>query len=416
MQNSSLTPDLRTIYEVVTRPSQRSTTFAPEQSPLHERMVFVVGAPRSGTTWLQQLLAVHPAIATSGESHVFCEGIQAILDNFAEPDETMMLSTWVDEGELTSLCRTFADGVFAAMRDGSRPDATHILDKTPNHRLQSAVQARLYPDATYIHIVRDGRDSAGSSHSMWKRFSNEYGSASRAAAVWGDAVRDVRTHLSGLRYVEVRYEELLDDVEGGLAALYDHIGLPHDPALVAAAAEFGRAPINVSPSSVAIGQRKRSGNPVIDRAVARVAGDVLVDLGYSTAADVDRDTRIRTRDTLTEDLTATMASASSAIPAATRDLVARYKRRRWRRQTEGVQKASRALVAAVEDGDATAVARVLAGVSSPPDLVSALGPAKGVSTKVEEHRAAITFVSESGERHLVRIVERGGAVVEAELI
>jgi hypothetical protein len=45
----------------------------PQASPSSQmrRYVFVVGSPRSGTTWLQLLLAQHPAVATHQETHLF---------------------------------------------------------------------------------------------------------------------------------------------------------------------------------------------------------------------------------------------------------------------------------------------------------------------------------------------------------
>ena len=157
------------VYEAWQSAARRDAHFDPTASPLYGKVAFVVGAPRSGTTWLQQLLLVHPLIATGGESHIFCEGLPAIFDNFAYADETSHLSTWVAEDELLTAARAFCDAVFGAQLKGSRPGAEVILEKTPNHRLQAGLQAKIYPDARYVHIVRDGRDVAASQHSMWKK-------------------------------------------------------------------------------------------------------------------------------------------------------------------------------------------------------------------------------------------------------
>ena len=40
-----------------------------------QNLVLVAGSPRSGTTWLQRLLASHPKIKTGQESHVFSQHI-----------------------------------------------------------------------------------------------------------------------------------------------------------------------------------------------------------------------------------------------------------------------------------------------------------------------------------------------------
>jgi hypothetical protein len=44
-------------------------------SPLRDHVSFIEGAPRSGTTWLLTLLATHPDIAGSRESHLFNFGV-----------------------------------------------------------------------------------------------------------------------------------------------------------------------------------------------------------------------------------------------------------------------------------------------------------------------------------------------------
>ena len=52
-------------------------------SPLRDHVIFIEGAPRSGTTWLQMLLATHPDIAgLEAESHLFNYGLDHLFDNF----------------------------------------------------------------------------------------------------------------------------------------------------------------------------------------------------------------------------------------------------------------------------------------------------------------------------------------------
>ena len=58
-------------------------------SPLRDHVIFVEGAPRSGTTWLVTLLATHPEIAgVEAESHLFDFGVDRLLDNFEGPTRT----------------------------------------------------------------------------------------------------------------------------------------------------------------------------------------------------------------------------------------------------------------------------------------------------------------------------------------
>ena len=281
-------PVLVSAYEVYQAAKARGTdpaageAFDPSNSPLYGRAVFLMGAPRSGTTWLQQLLVLHPQIATAGETHIFCEGLGELLTNHAGEDPYWGLSAWVTRPELLTLMRELIDGVMLRMRDAIRPEATHVLDKTPNHIPYAAQVAATHPDAAFIQIIRDGRDAAASAKQLWT-WSKDYGSFGRNATRWRDAVLDCRTHLSGLRYCEVRYEELLADAPAQLARIYDTIGLPYDADFLQQSAAFGKTPVNVRPSRPEVGSRKWAGLPAYaERQVVRQAGDLLVELGYIT--------------------------------------------------------------------------------------------------------------------------------------
>lgn len=277
-------PILRTLYELLATPPAEDVAFDPAGSPLHGRAVFIVGAPRSGTTWLHQLLATHPQVATAGESHIFCEGLGELFTNHEDTDPWMKLNTWLSRPRLTVLVRQLVDGILMSAMD-RRPGATHVLDKTPNHAQHAARLAEVYPDATFVHIIRDGREAVASAHDLWS-WSDDYREIGSVAARWRDAVTDVRDHLSRLHYIEVRYEALLADTERGLARVLDHIGLPYNAAFLAVVTAFGSTPINVRPSKSAVSVHKWGNlGPVGEAAVLVEAGDLLVELRYVSAAD-----------------------------------------------------------------------------------------------------------------------------------
>ncbi|MEY2471866.1 MAG: hypothetical protein QOK28_1195 [Actinomycetota bacterium] len=364
------------IYDAFASPTTRGTSFDPALSPLFERVAFVVGAPRSGTTWLQQLLYVHPELATGGESHLFCEGLPAVFRNFEHPNGMSHLSTWVSRPELVSAARAFCDRVFVAQRDATRPDARMVLEKTPNHRLQAALQAELYPDARYVHIVRDGRDATASQRELWGGADAEFADPDRAADAWAAAVRDVRAHFGALAYLELRYEDVMADTPGALARIFDHLGLPHDDALCAAAASFGRAPVHTSPQSPGVAVRKHADDAAAARAVARAAGDLLVELGYATPDEVARDAAIRP-------------------PRRTR-----LRKRRHQTDTGEVRGVVDALAASLADGKDPAFAK--------------LTGARVTQRRVVGDAATLTFVTAESERVVLRVVVRRGTAVTVE--
>ncbi|HUR77922.1 MAG TPA: sulfotransferase [Acidimicrobiales bacterium] len=366
------------IYDAFVAPRQRAAPFDPSDSPLFERVAFIVGAPRSGTTWLQQLLYTHPDVATGGESHLFCEGLPAIFDNLAHPNGMSHLSTWASRTEVLGAARQFCDRIFESQRRATRPDARYVLEKTPNHRLQAALQTTLYPDARYIHIVRDGRDVTASQRQLWGEVADEFADAEGAARAWSESIRDIREHAGALAYLELRYEELVSDTAGGLRAIFEHLALAFDETLVGGAAEFGRAPVHTSPLSPHVGIRKHAGDAPAERAVASVAGDLLVELGYATADEVAQ-------------------AANAPIPRRRmRDLLGQ-------RRSRGDQTAVRRAV------DETAEALV-AETSPEADLRGA----RLTQRRVVGNAAMLTFVTSNDERVVLRVVVESGAAATIE--
>jgi hypothetical protein len=360
-RSTDLSARTEAVQDAQLNAAQRQSRFDPSRSALFEQMGFVVGAPRSGTTWLQQLLFVHPLITTGGESHLFCEGLPEIFGNFAYRDASSHLSSWVSEAELLTAARVFCDTVFAAQRDGTRPDARIVVEKTPAHMPgQSALQARIYPDAKYVHIIRDGRDAAASQNKLWGAIDGDYANAGRVASGWAAAVRDIRNQFGGFAYVELKYEDIVSDTPGALALIFEHLGLPYDDGLCQAAANFGKAPVNTAPSSADVGVRKHEGNVVAERAVARAAGDLLVELGYADAAEVRRLAALRNRETVSADVREAVTSSVETGKHAWTDARVRLRKRAKRRKLAPSHAVGKAISDGVETKDAGAVAAGLA--------------------------------------------------------
>ena len=200
-------------------------------SPLRDRVIFIEGAPRSGTTWLVTLLATHPEIAgLQAESHLFDFGVDRLFDNFEGRHPTLHgLVRYVDRHELVDLTRDLCDGILMAMRSHASPGHTpeFVVEKTPISNRESsfdlARKRECYPDAWYLHIVRD-REAVTKSlmRAPWlKDRSHE-----ACAALWDQTVGRAREVLSDLpRYREVRYEDLRADPVNGCRTLFDWLGV-----------------------------------------------------------------------------------------------------------------------------------------------------------------------------------------------
>ncbi|MEQ8587733.1 MAG: sulfotransferase [Thalassobaculaceae bacterium] len=213
-------------------------------------LFFVAGLPRSGTTWLQQMLNAHPQVLCLGESHFINEMV---------PDLYKVLSRYRKQREAGQ--RTWAPGVvgpttehmgpifrtaFAALAAANIGDKDvgrlmAIGEKNPDNLMYAERLWRIFPKARVIHIIRDPRDGAVSGFARFRpRLPQEMTRAQYVDAYSKDWVRriaEVRSIAGDHPYMEIRYEDLHADTTGRAAELFRFIGVSDDPADVAAATE-----------------------------------------------------------------------------------------------------------------------------------------------------------------------------------
>lgn len=263
------------------------------ESTLHGRMIFCVGARRSGTNWLQRTLAAHSVIvAIPSETYLFSRGIQPLRERFQHVAAGSARTgfTYMHRDTLLDALRDFCDIVFSGIAATLDPDARFILERTPEHVRCLDLIGEVYPDAAVVHIIRDGRDVARS------LLSQEWGPATmeEAAEEWRASVEAGRASGRNLeRYREVRYEELLADPVAGLTDLFSWFGLDATSEAVQAGLEEAGVRYNVDPSApaVAAGKWRDTLTPDDVAVFERVAGETLSSLGYvplGTAPEVPR--------------------------------------------------------------------------------------------------------------------------------
>ncbi len=159
---------------------------APHGSALDGRLVVVLGSVRSGTTWLVELLGSHPDVGiTKGESWIFNSLRDLFLNAHASWDGPAALQ---DQAQIVALMRRFCDDIFSAALARQAPGASWFVEKTPGHTTRIPIMAATYPDAWYVHVVRDGRDVARSI--LQTAWGHDY--PGDAVSAWVSAVRSVR--------------------------------------------------------------------------------------------------------------------------------------------------------------------------------------------------------------------------------
>jgi hypothetical protein len=256
-------------------------------SPLQDRLIFLVGSRRSGTNWLQRILGAHPDVyCVPAETTLFSAGLQPLADRF---QHTTMSSpqpgtVFIDREVMLDALRDLCDSVFSGL-EPQQTATKRILERTPDHVHHLPLIGAVYPDARFVHIIRDGRDVARS------LVSQPWGPTTlrEAASDWRAAVEAGRRDASVVKdLIEVRYEELLASPATWVPKLHEALGLETSDEIVEATLNEAGVRFNVDAEAPQIesGKWRSSFSQKDLEDVMAVAGPLLVELGYASSDEV----------------------------------------------------------------------------------------------------------------------------------
>jgi len=185
--------------------------------------VFLIGFPRSGTTFLEVVLDGHPRIVSLEEHELLTDGV---LKFMSEPLDLARLANASDE-ELQPLRAAYWERVGNA---GVEVAGRLFLDKHPLNTLKLPLIARLFPQAKILFVRRDPRDVVLSCFRRRFRMNPAmYQMLTLAgAAQFYDAVMDFSVQarpLLGLDWLDIRYERVMADFTAETRAICAFLGL-----------------------------------------------------------------------------------------------------------------------------------------------------------------------------------------------
>ena len=143
----------------------------PQGPARFERPIFIVSAPRSGSSLLFETLMRAPGLFTiGGESHLVFERIVKLNPGFREYDSNRLTATDADP----KTAQLVKEGFLATLRDrgnqrippGTR--AIRMLEKTPKNALRIPFLNAIFPDALFIYLYRDPAENMSSILEAWK--------------------------------------------------------------------------------------------------------------------------------------------------------------------------------------------------------------------------------------------------------
>lgn len=211
---------------------------------------FIAGLPRSGTTWLQQLMNAHPEVLCLGESHYVNELVPSLYKVLSHYTKTRARGniTWApgvvgpQPPHMGPIFRA-AFAALAAANIGEKDPARLVTvgEKTPDNLYNSESLWRTFPQARIIHIIRDPRDGAVSGYARFRSRLPEdmtmFDYVNAYSTDWVRRINKVRRTAEGRPYFELRYEDLHADVMGWATRVFAYVGAATDEASVRAAVD-----------------------------------------------------------------------------------------------------------------------------------------------------------------------------------
>ena len=197
-----------------------------------EAPVFLIGAERSGTTLVRLILDHHPQIAFQFEFEL---AVDCVKDNGDFPQIKEYIG-WLETDRIFHHSQYAIDHsldyphlVNSFLRQKQiKSGGKSILGATV-HRHYGRLRY-IWPNAKYIHIVRDGRDVAQSMVGMgWA------GHPWVSCAMWLESEKEIeafKTKISPENWVELRYETLMEDFDAEINRICQFMGTEFDPRML----------------------------------------------------------------------------------------------------------------------------------------------------------------------------------------
>ena len=259
--------------------------------PSMPQPVFIVGFPRSGTTMVEQTLSAHPKIS-AGDELSFMQDLTRIIPRWLaspNPFPGALTDLWMGDNRIAP--NQFRDyylrrsGELGIFEEGAR----FFTDKMPLNEMHLGLIHILFPHSPIIHVRRHPLDILTSNFSnfLTHGFNQSFDAKTIAQhyVLVDELVEHYRRELD-LNYLEVRYEQIVENQEKHVRRMLEFIGVEFDPRCLsfdenqryARTASYAQVTEKLYDKSVF---RFRHYRKHLDQAVA-ILRPTLWRLGYST--------------------------------------------------------------------------------------------------------------------------------------
>ena len=189
--------------------------------------VFIVGMPRSGTTLVEQILASHPKVFGAGELNEFGKAVDRLSGTNAARSYFPELISSIPNEQLGGIGASYINAITAIA-----PAAERIVDKLPMNFLFTGLIYLALPNARIIHMRRSSVDTClscfGRLFTDRHLYSYDLGELGRYYRAYEMLMEHWRRILPPGFMLEVRYEDVVSNLEGEARRIVDHCGLEWD--------------------------------------------------------------------------------------------------------------------------------------------------------------------------------------------
>lgn len=212
--------------------------------PMEDRLIFLIGAPRSGTTLLARMLSAHSLVYGRAEPHLitpiahlgyFGNVQKAPYDPFNAEQAVKEIVAEIPRGEAGYLdaLRAYSDSMYAQMMECAPAGKRFLLDKTPAYALVLPFLTKLYPRARYVVLTR--HPLAILTSYVESFFDGDY----RVALAHNPVLQRYVPALAAMVRTQpvphawVKYEELVKDPETHFRRVCTHLEVPFEAQAIA---------------------------------------------------------------------------------------------------------------------------------------------------------------------------------------
>jgi len=248
---------------------------------MKNRLLFLISAPRSGSTLMQRMLGSHSEVFTHPEPHLmtplahlgyFDKVDKAPYDHINSAEAMRLFVDGLPRGEEDYLdaLRAYSDTLYGRMLSTS--SERFFLDKTPAYALVADFVGRVYPEAKYVVLTRHPLAIFSSYANSF--FDGDWQTAHQFNPIVERYVPAIARFVRARKVplIHVRYEDVVQQPEAHLERVFAFLGVENEPEAVNYGARFEQKKQGPG-DPIAVGKHQRPVASSVHKWAAELSAD-----------------------------------------------------------------------------------------------------------------------------------------------